>query len=64
MVLAHLGDHRSEAELRLLLDTQPTGTRSGNVIRVSGPAFEVYLRPSSLAELQMVLAENQPPSSF
>lgn len=28
MVLAHYGDIRTEAELRSLLDTQPTGTRT------------------------------------
>src|SRR5271154_934883 len=61
MVLAHHGDQRTEAELRSLLDTQPTGTRAGNIMRISGPAFEVYLRPSNMAELQKVLAENQPP---
>lgn len=64
MVLAHYGDIRSEAELRLLLDTQPTGTRAGNVMRLSGSAFEVYLRPSNLAELQKVLAVGQPPIVF
>jgi hypothetical protein len=60
MVLAHYGDVRSEAELRSLLDTQPTGTRAGNVMRLSGPDFEVYLRASNVAELQAVLADNQP----
>ena len=64
MVLAHYGDLRTEAELRSLLDTQPTGTRAGNIMRISGPAFEVYLRPSNMAELQKVLAENQPPIVF
>src|SRR5258708_31127043 len=64
MVLAHYGDSRTEAELRLLLDTQPTGTRAGNVMRLSGAAFEVYLRPSNLVELQKVLAANQPPLVF
>jgi len=64
MVLAHYGDVRSEADLRSLLDTQPTGTRAGNVVRLSGPAFEVYLRPSNLAELQAVLANNQPAIVF
>jgi hypothetical protein len=64
MVLAHYGDVRSEADLRTLLDTQPTGTRAGNVMRLSSPAFEVYLRPSNLAELQSALAENQPAIVF
>jgi hypothetical protein len=64
MVLAHHGDVRSEADLRMLLDTQPTGTRAGNVMRLSGPAFEVYLRPSNLAELQSALADNQPAIVF
>ncbi len=64
MVLAHHGDIRTEAELRVLLDTQPGGTRVGNVMRVSGLAFEVYLRPSSLVELQTGLAANQPPIAF
>ena len=64
MVLAHFGDLRPEAELRSLLETQPTGTRAGNVMRVSGPALEVYLRPSNLAELRAVLADQQPPIVF
>src|SRR5262249_59593324 len=50
MVLAHFGDYRSEADLRSLLDTQPTGTRAANLMRLSGPAFEVYLRPSNVAQ--------------
>jgi ABC-type bacteriocin/lantibiotic exporter with double-glycine peptidase domain len=37
MVLAHHGDSRPEADLRLLLGTQPTGTRAGNLMRLSGP---------------------------
>ncbi|MGH7223810.1 MAG: C39 family peptidase, partial [Gemmataceae bacterium] len=64
MVLAHYGDVRSETDLRTLLDTQPTGTRAGNVMRLSGPAFEVYLRPSNLAELQALLANNKPAIVF
>jgi hypothetical protein len=64
MVLAHYGDFRSEAELRSLLDTRPTGTRAGNVMRLLGPPFEVYLRPSNLAELGKALADNQPPIVF
>jgi ABC-type bacteriocin/lantibiotic exporter with double-glycine peptidase domain len=51
MVLAHYGDIRTEAELRTLLDTRATGTRAGNVMRLSSPDFEVYLRPSNLLEL-------------
>jgi hypothetical protein len=46
MVLAHYGDVRSEADLRMLLDTQPTGTRAGNVMRLSGSAFEVFFYDS------------------
>jgi ABC-type bacteriocin/lantibiotic exporter with double-glycine peptidase domain len=64
MVLAHHGENRTEADLRLLLDTKPTGTRAGNIIRLSGPAFEVYLRSSHLGELQKMLADNQPPIVF
>jgi hypothetical protein len=64
MVLGHYGDFRNEADLRSLLDTQPTGTRAGNVMRLSGPAFEVYLRVSNLVELQQALAANQPPILF
>ena len=64
MVLAHYGDVRTEAELRLLLDTRPAGTRTGNLMRLSGPAFEIYLRPSSLVDLEKMLAENQPPIVF
>lgn len=64
MVLAHYGEIRTEAEMRFLLETQTTGTRAGNLMRLSGPAFEVYLRPSNRVELQMVLADNQPPTVF
>jgi ABC-type bacteriocin/lantibiotic exporter with double-glycine peptidase domain len=64
MVLAYHGESRTEADLRLLLDTQPSGTRVGNLMRLSGPAFEVFLRPSSLLELQEVLADNQLPIIF
>jgi ABC-type bacteriocin/lantibiotic exporter with double-glycine peptidase domain len=64
MVLAHSGDIRTEAELRLLLDTQPTGTRAGNLMRLSGSAFEVQLRPSNLVELQKVVADKQPAIVF
>src|SRR5438874_362541 len=64
MVLAHFGDVRTEAELRSLLDTQPTGTRAGNVMRLSSPAFEVHVRPSNLVELQRTLADNQPAIVF
>ncbi len=39
MVLAHYGDIRTESELRLLLDTQPTGARAGNLVRLSGSAL-------------------------
>jgi hypothetical protein len=64
MVLAHYGDVRTEADLRLLLDTLPTGTRAVNVMRLSSSAFEVYLRPSNQIELEQVLAANQPPIVF
>jgi hypothetical protein len=64
MVLAHYGDVRTEDELRALLDTRPTGTPARNVMRVSSPDFEVYLRPSNLLELQQVLADGQPPIVF
>jgi predicted double-glycine peptidase len=50
--------------LRSLLDTQPTGTRAGNLMRLSGPSFAVHLRSSNLAELQQALADNQPPIVF
>jgi ABC-type bacteriocin/lantibiotic exporter with double-glycine peptidase domain len=60
MVLAHYGDTRTEAELRSLLDTKPTGTRAGNLMRFSGSTFEVYLRPSNLTEVQKALADSQP----
>jgi hypothetical protein len=63
-VLAHYGDVRSEADLRSLLDTQPTGTRAGNLMRLSGPTFEVYLRPSNVAELQSMLADHHPAIVF
>jgi ABC-type bacteriocin/lantibiotic exporter with double-glycine peptidase domain len=59
-VLAYYGDVRTEAELRSELDTQPTGTRARNLMRLSGTAFEVFLRSSHFAELQTVLAGNQP----
>ncbi len=64
MVLAHYGDLRTEAELRSLLDTNPTGTPARNLMRLSGPAFEVHVRPSNLLELQQELAANRPPIVF
>ncbi len=64
MVLAHFGDLRSEAELRLLLGAQITGTRAGNLMRISGPALEVYLRSSNLMELHKSLADGHPPIVF
>jgi hypothetical protein len=60
MVLAFHGETRTEVELRLLLDTQPTGTRACNIMRLSSPEFEVHLRSSNLAELHKVLADQQP----
>jgi hypothetical protein len=46
------------------LDTKLTGTRAGNIMRLSADAFEVHLRSSNLAELQKVLSDNQPPIVF
>ena len=64
MVLAQYSDSRTEADLRSLLDTQPTGTRAGNLMRLSGPNIEVHLRASNVAELEKALADNQPPVVF
>jgi ABC-type bacteriocin/lantibiotic exporter with double-glycine peptidase domain len=64
MALAHHGDVRTEAELRTLLDTQPTGTPARNVMRLSESAFEVYVRPSNLPELQQALTAGHPPIVF
>jgi ABC-type bacteriocin/lantibiotic exporter with double-glycine peptidase domain len=60
MVLAHYGVVRTEAELRALLDTQPAGTRAGNLMRLSTSGVEIHLRPSNVNELQQSLASNQP----
>jgi predicted double-glycine peptidase len=64
MVLAHYGELRTEADVCVLLDTQETGTRAGNVMRLSGDAYEVYLRPSNLAELRQALTDKQPSIVF
>jgi ABC-type bacteriocin/lantibiotic exporter with double-glycine peptidase domain len=64
MVLAHHGDLRTEVELRLLLDTQSTGTRAGNLMRLSSPSFEVHLRPSNVGELEQLLIAHHPPVIF
>jgi hypothetical protein len=40
MLLAHYGDNRAEAELPVLLETQATGTRAGNLMRLSNSIFE------------------------
>ena len=64
MVLAHFGDVRTEDELCTLLNTVPTGTRAGNLMRLSSPAFEIHLRPSNLVELEAELAVNRPPIIF
>jgi len=64
MVLAYYGYVRTEADLRSLLDTRPTGTRAGNLMRLSGDGFEVHLRSSNLMELRNALAGAQPPILF
>lgn len=52
------------ASARLGLLASPPGTRAGNMMRLSGPAFEVYLRPSNFAELQSLLADSHPAIVF
>jgi ABC-type bacteriocin/lantibiotic exporter with double-glycine peptidase domain len=60
MVLAYLGCQRTESELRQLLDTKPSGTRVGNLVRLGQLGFEVTLRASNLPQLRAALAANQP----
>src|SRR5205085_7072716 len=44
--------------------TRNRQARAGNVMRLSGPTFEISLRSSNLAELQKVLADQQPAIVF
>jgi hypothetical protein len=64
MVLAHYGDNRSEAEVRLLLDTQPTGTRAGNVMRLSGPPSRFTFAPQIWSNCKRPWPTLNLPSSF
>jgi ABC-type bacteriocin/lantibiotic exporter with double-glycine peptidase domain len=64
IVLAHFGEVREEADLRSLLDTQPSGTRAGNIMWLSSAEFAVFARSSTQADLEKALADNQPPIIF
>jgi ABC-type bacteriocin/lantibiotic exporter with double-glycine peptidase domain len=64
MVLAHYGRSQTEAELRLLLDTQPSGTRARNIMSIASLGFEVELGSSSLSQLSTALVAGVPPIVF
>jgi ABC-type bacteriocin/lantibiotic exporter with double-glycine peptidase domain len=64
MVLAYHGRAIAESELRLLLDTQPTGTRARNLESLQTLGFEVTLNSSGLSHLLDALAAGCPPIVF
>src|SRR3712207_4617475 len=64
MVLAYHGLNLSEAELRTLLDTRPTGTRARNLLAVVSLGFDVRLGTSNLARLRDALDAGLPPIVF
>jgi ABC-type bacteriocin/lantibiotic exporter with double-glycine peptidase domain len=64
MVLAFHGRPSSEADLRQLLGTGPSGTPARNVFRVASLGFDVQLVPSNVALLATALAAGTPPIVF
>ena len=64
MVLASYGRSYSEADLRQLLDTRPSGTPARNVQRVGSLGFDVQLVPFNMALLADSLAAGVPPIVF
>src|SRR5690349_15609496 len=64
MVLAFYGRICSEADLRQLLGTRPSGTRARNLLHVAALGFDVQLTTSSVALLGAALAAGTPPLVF
>src|SRR5262249_49338937 len=64
MVLAYHGQVRSEAELRQLLGTQPTGTPARNLMAIASLGFDVQLASSNLSLLRDALTAGFPPIVF
>jgi ABC-type bacteriocin/lantibiotic exporter with double-glycine peptidase domain len=61
MVLAALGSHRSEGELRALLKTRPAGTSPGAVaIRLPEIGFDAAVVDGSESLLRQTLAADRP----
>ena len=55
MICAHLGTEISEAELRKLMKTKPSGTAPANVAFLSDLGFRVRFFSSSLSELRELI---------
>jgi hypothetical protein len=53
MVLATLGDERTEAQLATVLGSYEFGTPASRVTRLTRLGYQVQLGPSSLDELQL-----------
>ncbi|MBI1918599.1 MAG: peptidase C39 family protein [Planctomycetes bacterium] len=64
MVLAHQGRSLSEAELRQLLNTQPSGTTPRNLTALGPLGLDVQLAVSNLSQLRDMLAAGLPPLVF
>ncbi len=64
MVLAALGDERTEAQLAAILGSYEFGTPAGRVTRLSGLGYRVQFGPSSLDELQLDLESGLFPIVF
>jgi len=64
MVLAALGDNRTEAELAALLGSFEFGTPASRVMRLAQLGYQVQFGPSSLDELQTHLEHDLFPIVF
>jgi ABC-type bacteriocin/lantibiotic exporter with double-glycine peptidase domain len=60
MVCAHLGTEVSEAELRRLMKTKPSGTSPANAVYLSELGFDVRFFSGSLSELRELAERGVP----
>ena len=64
MILAYLGDDRTEDELARLLKSHPAGTASRNIRRLESWGYQVEYGQTSLARLHEYLTADLPPIIF
>lgn len=60
IICAHLGVEISEAQLRRLMKTKPSGTSPANVAHLSSLGFRVRFFSSSLSELRQLIEQGVP----